>query len=137
MHVSPNLRVGRAFAALALAVSIPTFAQAAGTTSTWSISGTMGNPPVETIGPVCVLTRVGNAMSGSCRGAAGTGPVTNGVVSGSRVTFRWNRTATSGLQQNGVLTFAGTLASTDLIRGTWTDSYRPGIVGTWIGQRHR
>ncbi|HEX3469424.1 MAG TPA: hypothetical protein VHT05_15185 [Candidatus Elarobacter sp.] len=136
MLASPRLGYRTALAAIALVVSVPALAQAAVSTGTWSISGAMGNPPVETINPVCVLRLVGSALSGTCRGAAGVGAVTNGVVSGARVTFRWNRIATSAAQKNGIITFVGTLTSSTIIRGTWTDSYRPGGVGTFIGQRH-
>jgi hypothetical protein len=135
MHLSARLRYQSALGALALALSMPGIASAANYAGAWTFRGAMGNPAVETIAPVCVFRQVGNTLSGSCQGPAGIGSVTGGGVNGVRMTFRWNRIATSAAQRNGIITFFGTLGPANVIRGTWTDSYRPGGVGSFVAQR--
>jgi len=134
MNLSLKLRYASALAGFALAVSIPGVASAANFAGVWSFSGAMGNPAVETIAPVCVFRQSGDTLTGSCKGPAGIGSVTGGGVNGVRMTFRWNRIATSAAQRNGVITFFG-VAGASGIRGTWTDSYRPGGVGVFVGRR--
>lgn len=132
MIVLPKLRYLSALAGFALAVSAPGIASAANYAGTWSFSGRMGN--VETIAPVCVFRQAGNTLGGSCKGAAGIGSVTGGGVNGARVTWRWNRIATSSLQRTSVVTFFGILGPRG-ISGTFTDSAQPGGVGAFSGYK--
>jgi hypothetical protein len=92
----------------------------------------MGN--VETIAPVCVFRQSGNTLAGSCKGPAGIGSVTGGGVNGARITWRWNRIATSSAQVNSVVTFFGLLGPRG-ITGTFKDSYRPGGTGVFSGYK--
>ncbi len=132
MNLTSTLRCASALAGLALAVSVPGIASAANFAGTWSFSGRMGN--AETVAPVCVFRQSGNTLTGSCKGAAGIGSVTGGGVNGARITWRWNRIATSSAQVNSVVTFFGVLGPQG-ISGTWRDSYQPGGVGTFTGYR--
>jgi len=134
MKLTATLRTASALAGFALVAAVPGTAEAANYAGAWAFAGSMGNPAVETIAPVCVFRQSGNTLTGSCKGPAGIGSVTGGGVNGARMTFRWNRIATSAAQRNGVVTFFGVLGPTG-IKGTWTDSYRPGGVGVFAGRR--
>jgi hypothetical protein len=132
MNLTSKLRYASALAGFALAVSVPGIASADNFAGTWSFSGRMGNR--EIIAPVCVFRQSGNTLGGSCKGAAGIGSVTGGGVNGARITWRWNRIATSSLQRTSFVTFFGVLGPRG-ISGTWTDSVQPGGVGAFSGYR--
>ena len=130
MNLAAKFRYASAFAGFALAVSVPGIASAQNYAGSWSFSGRMGNR--EIIAPVCVFRQVGNTLGGSCKGPAGIGSVTGGGVNGARITWRWNRIATSSVQRTSVVTFFGVLGPRG-ISGTFTDSAQPGGVGSFTG----
>jgi hypothetical protein len=134
MNLAAKLRFASALAGFALVVSVPAIAQAASYAGAWAITGRMGNPLVETIAPVCVFRQAGNTITGSCQGPAGIGSVTGGGVNGNRITWRWNRIATSTAQRSSVVTFFGVLGPAG-IAGTWTDSAARGLVGAFSARR--
>lgn len=134
MKLQIMLRSGSALLGLALAVGVPGIAGAASYAGAWAITGRMGNPVVETIAPVCVFRQSGNTITGSCQGPAGIGSVTGGGVSGNRITWRWNRIATSTAQRTSVITFYGVLGPAG-IAGTFTDTAVRGLVGAFSARR--
>lgn len=133
MNLSRTLRFAGASFGLALVVSTPLLAGAANFAGSWSFSGAMGRPVVETIAPVCVFRQSGSVIAGSCKGPAGIGSA-QGSTNGSAIVFQWTRIATSRLQANSVVTFRG-VSNGSAIRGTFTDSADPGYVGSFSAHR--
>jgi hypothetical protein len=122
-----------AIAGFALGAFFPAGASAANFAGAWAVAGIMGKSIVSTTAPVCVFRQVGNELAGSCKGPSGIGSA-HGVVSGSLIAWQWNRIATSPVQVNGIVIYKGTLVPGGL-RGTWTDSARPDVVGTFTARR--
>jgi hypothetical protein len=133
MNLSNTLRYASASFGLALAVSLPSLAGAANFAGSWSFSGAMGRPTVETIAPLCVFRQSGSVIAGSCKGPAGIGSA-SGSANGGAIVFQWTRIATSRLQRNSVVTFRG-VSNGSAIRGTFTDSADPGLVGSFAARR--
>jgi hypothetical protein len=124
-----------ALVGIALAAFSPDMVSAADFAGAWAISGVMGHSEISATAPVCVLRQLGNKVAGTCKGANGIGSAA-GVVGGSKIVLRWNRIARDRLQVNGVVIYSGTWGSAGL-RGTWTDSARPGVVGTFAARKVR
>jgi hypothetical protein len=95
----------------------------------------MGHSLISTTAPTCVFRQVTNKVAGTCIGANGIGSAA-GVVSGTAIVWRWNRIARDRLQVNGIVIYRGTWGRAGL-RGTWTDSARPGVVGTFAARKVR
>jgi hypothetical protein len=130
MNFSNTLRYASASLGLALIVSIPQLAGAANFAGSWSFSG---SSRAETIAPVCVFRQSGNVIAGSCKGPAGIGSA-SGTANGGAIVFQWTRIATSRLQRNSVVTLRG-VSNGSAIRGTFTDSADPGVVGSFAARR--
>jgi hypothetical protein len=130
MNLSNTLRYASASLALALAVSLPSLAGAATFAGSWSFSGASRG---ETIAPVCVFRQSGSVVAGSCKGPAGIGSA-SGSANGGAIVFQWTRIATSSLQNTSVVTFRG-VSNGSAIRGTFTDSAHPGVVGSFSARR--
>jgi len=133
MKVSTALRYGSALAGLVLAVSSSVAAEAAVFGGVWTVSASLGHPVVETTAPTCVFKQSGGKISGTCKGPSAAGPAV-GSVSGNVVLWSWHKIPTNRLQVNSIATYHGTFAG-GVIRGTWTDTADPGILGTFVGQR--
>jgi len=95
---------------------------------TWSVSGTLGDPVIGTISPVCTLKQEGAEVHGTCKGPNGFGTA-QGAVDGAKILLTWKHAATTANGVDGIATLKGTLGSDGFIRGTWTDSAGP--AGAW------
>lgn len=123
-------------AVFALALALPTVANAANFAGTWAVSGILGHPVTATASPVCVFRQSRNAISGTCKGPNGIGSAL-GAVNGSAIEWQWHIIATDPQGLSGIATFRGVLDADGVIRGTWHHSDNPAIIGTFTAQRVR
>jgi hypothetical protein len=124
-------RYAAALVGCAAVAAVPLVADAANFAGAWSVVGVMGR--VSNTAPTCVFRQVGNRVAGTCKGPAGIGSAA-GVVSGNAIKWQWNRIATQRIQVNGVVIYTGVWGPNGL-RGTWTDSAHPGLVGTFAARK--
>jgi len=113
----------------------PLPADAAGFAGAWSVSGTMTTALfIGKVSPVCTFKQSGETLTGKCHGPNGAGPA-SGLVSGKTISWQWHATATTAIGRSGLYTFNGALDSGGVIRGTWTASGAPGVVGEFTAIR--
>jgi hypothetical protein len=118
-----------------LLVVAPLTADAADFAGTWTFSGTIASgDAVVTSAPVCVFRQSGDTVSGSCKGPNGIGSAT-GNLNGSALFFEWHIIPTNSRGLGGIATYHGVWGSDGVVRGTWSHSALPGIVGNFSGQR--
>jgi hypothetical protein len=132
MNLQARLRAG-VLAAFALGVCVPAVADAAVFAGGWTVSATLGHPVVEVTAPTCLFRQSGNKIAGTCKGPSAAGPAA-GTVVGQSVVWSWHKVPTNRLQVNSIATYRGVFTGA-LIRGTWTDTADPGLVGTFAGHR--
>lgn len=135
MKTIVNARYASALFVFVLLISSLGRAEAANFTGTWSINGTMvrGNL-YATASPICIIKQVGSSVSGTCKGPNGIGAA-SGVVNGSAILLRWNHIPTNNVGLRGIASFHGAWGSDGVLRGTWTDTAEPGMVGNFSGQK--
>jgi hypothetical protein len=121
-------------AVCALVMLAPLMARADNFAGTWAVSGTLGDPVVARVSPVCVFKQDGDALQGSCKGPNGLGAA-SGAVDGAKITFQWNHVATTSQGMTGTSTFKGVLGGDGFVRGTWITSGIPNAWGTFTMQR--
>lgn len=130
-----TLLYASAFALFILCLAAPVVADDnVNIAGTWAISGTLGDPVISRMSPVCELKQDGAGISGTCKGPNAFGTVT-GAVDGKNVLLTWKHAATTDQGITGTTTMTGTLGDDGFIRGTYTVSIFPGAGGTFSGQK--
>jgi hypothetical protein len=134
MNSITKLCCASAIAAFAILLLSPSVASAHNFSGTWAFSGTIGHEDIETMSGVCTLTQDGAEIVGSCKGPDGVS-VADGTVDGLKIVLSVHHVATGKGGVKGIALFKGILSDDGIIRGTWTDSPRPGLTGPFTGQQ--
>jgi hypothetical protein len=123
-----------ALGAIAIIISNTVVASADDFSGMWVVSGSIGNPVVGRVLPVCIFKQDGNQIHAWCKGPNGLGSA-EGTANGKEIMFHWDDVATNEMGWDATSTFKGKLGSDGVIRGTWTTTAIPNATGTWNGQK--
>ncbi|MFZ1125822.1 MAG: hypothetical protein WAN59_11855 [Candidatus Baltobacteraceae bacterium] len=134
MNVSARRRFESALLGIVLLSLSPAAAGATGFAGTWSVSGTLGNPVVAKVSPVCTFAQSGVRLAGTCRGPNAAGPAA-GTTNGRAISWTWRAAAQNAIGASGLATFQGTLGTDGVIRGMWKFSAEPRLIGSFTAIR--
>jgi len=84
--------------------------------------------------PDCVFHQEGSRLTGACKGPKSEGPIT-GTVDGAHVAWDWQAKAFAEGGATGLVSFKGDIGADGVMRGSWTGSVLPGLVGAFTGER--